>query len=103
MALHMISGVLGAGKGRHMVRISRKWFHESDLPLVGNFAWEVSPWVDGTGRMRRGFESYFRHVEKNDRLAKEARERVFRIPDDWTHEFFLYRAIPTEHVSKLVT
>lgn len=93
MAIKLITGVLGAGKGRYTIRLIKSELENTNRTIITNFAVETMPWINGDGKLQIGLYGYCKYELKNMDLLKAAEERIFRIPDDITSEFFLYRTV----------
>jgi|ERR1019366_429926 hypothetical protein len=93
MAIHLILGALGAGKGRYTMEIIYDELRDTDRVILTNFAVETLPWVTGRGKVQIGLINYLRYRKKSEDMVKAAETRIFRIPDDDIRQFFLYRAV----------
>ena len=94
----LILGLPRNGKGLYTAQQGIDELVKGDRPIIGNFAWEKLPWRTRKHELRCGLLSY---LEQKYGDTFNAQERIFRISDEATSRFFLYRALNRKQVKKL--
>jgi len=94
----LILGLPRNGKGLFTCQQAIDELSRGDRCIVGNFAFEKLPWRTRKHELRCGLLSY---LDQKFSDTFNAQERIFRISDDATAHFFLYRGISRKTIKKL--
>jgi hypothetical protein len=94
----LILGLPRNGKGLFTCQQAIDELSQGDRCIVGNFAFEKLPWRTRKHELRCGLLSY---LDQKFSDTFNAQERIFRISDDATAHFFLYRGLSRKTIKKL--
>jgi len=90
MATSFVTGKPGGGKGLYTAAKTVEELLLTQRDIMGNFAWEKLPWVNGEFRPQMGLSAY---MTLRHRGTHGCESRIWRLTDDACRDFYLYRAV----------